>query len=99
MPPSNWAKPLFALSERWQDTGSDTGLMQVRYHAGAAGPAVHARDGGRAGEIHGSRGTVPGCTIVGGAGRHRGAHATDHQAGYNGRNGAHTETSIGAFLH
>lgn len=27
---SRWAKPLFALSERWQDTGSDTGLMQVR---------------------------------------------------------------------
>lgn len=25
-----WAKPLFALSERWQRTGSDTGFMQVR---------------------------------------------------------------------
>ena len=25
-----WAKPLFALSERWQDAGSDVGLMQVR---------------------------------------------------------------------
>lgn len=27
---SPWAKPLFALSQRWQDTGSDIGLMQVR---------------------------------------------------------------------